>query len=216
MFATSAWQVPRPPNVMGSFLLVKRCERGDELYSLGDPADVWYYLLSGMVRKFLLRADGRRQVVDFLLPGDLFGFGVRGQHQFSTEAVLNGTVVARYRRRDVETLADTNPQIGRLIRETLFEQLSRLQARMLILGRMTAREKVGSFLVEMEARSADSAAAAVVLPMSRYDIADYLGLASETVSRVLTNLRHSGAIRFEGTRQLTIMNHGALEGSVGG
>src|SRR5690606_33967987 len=122
------------------------------------------------------------------------------------------TEVARYPRGNIERLADFDPRVGRLIREAAFEAISRSQARIPILGRMNARERVGAFLIEMAERSRPAAPDVVVLSMSRYDIADYLGLAAETVSRTLSDLLQSGAIQFEGMRRVRILDRAALEG----
>jgi CRP/FNR family transcriptional regulator, nitrogen fixation regulation protein len=129
-----------------------------------------------------------------LLPGDFFGFAHGYEHHFFVvEAMIEGTAVARYSRRRLEMLAATDPQVAARVREIAFETISRLERRMLTLGRMTALEKVGSFLLEMAERSSKETEE-VVLPMSRYDIADYLALAVETVSCALTDFKHRGAI----------------------
>jgi CRP-like cAMP-binding protein len=187
-----------------------RYRRGEEVYAPGDPAEHWYRVVSGMARKCAVEADGRRQIVDFLLPGDLFGLITRHEHRFAVEAVADGTEVARYPRGKIERLADFDPRVGRLIREAAFEAISRSQARMLILGRMSALERVGAFLIEMAERSR-AAPGGIVLSMSRYDIADYLGLAAETVSRTLSDLRQSGVIRLEGTHRVRLLDRAALE-----
>ena len=185
--------------------------RGEEIYGPDDPAEHWYRVVFGMARKCAVTADGRRQVVDFLLPGDFFGLIVRHEHQFAVEAVVEGTAIARYPRRRIEMLADSDPRVGRRIREIAFEAISRSQARMVILGRMTAQEKVGAFLIELAERSRERLADGIVLAMSRYDIADYLALAAETVSRTLSELGQSGAIRFEDTHRVRIVDRDALE-----
>jgi CRP-like cAMP-binding protein len=185
--------------------------RGAEIYRADDPSDHWYIVVSGIARKSAQLADGQRVIVDFLLPGDFFGFTLREEHHFVVEAVAAGTVVASYPRRLIERLADSNPEVGRRIRELTFDATSRLQSRLLILRRTTAVKKVGSFLLEMAERSHDGNEEALSLPMSRYDIADYLTLSVETVSRALTNLRERGAIRLSGTRRINIIDRDALE-----
>ena len=90
--------------------------RGEEIYRREDPARHWYRVASGMARKSALLADGRRQIVDFLLPGDFFGLVARHEHFFAVEAVIESTVVVRYPRRSVELLADANPPVGQRIR----------------------------------------------------------------------------------------------------
>jgi CRP/FNR family nitrogen fixation transcriptional regulator len=146
-----------------------------------------------------------------MLPGDFFGFTARAKHVFAVEAIVEGTIVARYPRRRLEMLADSDLQLGQLIREMAFETISRLQARILILGQMTALERVGSFVLEMAERLSGGGSEPFILVMSRYDIADYLALSAETVSRTLTELRHRGAITFSGTHRLRIVDRSALE-----
>ena len=102
-------------------------------------------------------------------------------------------------------------QIAREIRKIAFAALLRLQAQLLILGRITALEKVGSFILEMAARLSDGDAHQVALPVSRYDIADYLGVSVETVSRSLSDLKHRGAIKLQGTRSVSIVDRDVLE-----
>jgi CRP/FNR family nitrogen fixation transcriptional regulator len=200
-----------PLDAMESLATTVQYRRGQEIYAQEDPAEYWYRVVRGTVRKCAIKADGRRQIVDFLLPGDLFGLNTRREHRFAVEAVTDGTVVARYPRRKIERHADFDPRIGRRIREAAFEAISRSQTRMVILGRMSAIEKVGAFLIEMAERTGQGVPEGVVLSMSRYDIGDYLGLASETVSRTLSELRQAGAIRFEGMHRVRILDSKALE-----
>ena len=181
--------------------------RDQEIYGPTGAEEHWFCILSGAARKYLLLADGRRRIVDFLLPGDFFGFRARHTEFFAADAIVAGTEVARYPRRGVETAADSNTRLARQIREVAFESISRSQARLLILGRVTAREKVHAFLDEMAHRSFDGRTNAVVLPMSRYDIADYLAVSVETVSRALTDLKRRGTIRAAGTRRIEILTH---------
>jgi CRP/FNR family nitrogen fixation transcriptional regulator len=178
---------------------------GQEIYGENDASEHWYCLISGAARKYALMADGRRRIVDFLLPGDFFGFRARHQHSFATDAIAKGTTVARYLRRSLETAADSDPRLGREIREIAFQSISRSQARLLILGRVTALEKVGAFLVEMADRCLDRSDQTVFLPMSRYDIADYLAISVETVSRALTELNRCGTIRFIDKRHVYLV-----------
>jgi CRP/FNR family nitrogen fixation transcriptional regulator len=185
--------------------------RDQEIYGPTGGEEHWFCVLSGAARKYVLLADGRRRIIDFLLPGDFFGF--RAQHEafFAADAILAGTEVARYPRRGMETAADSNPRLARQIRELAFASISRSQARLLILGCVTAREKVHAFLDEMTHRSFDGRANAVVLPMSRYDIADYLAVSVETVSRALTELKRRGVIRAAGTRRIQLLTHDSRE-----
>lgn len=195
---------------------VTRCEVGDTIYHCREQAQYWYRIVTGAARKCALTADGRRQIVDFLVPGDLFGFGERHTHHFSTEVIIPGTMIARYPRHSAEQLAESDPQVSRWIREMAFESISRLQIRTLILGRTSALARVSAFLLEWTDRCAPSRTTAITLPMSRYDIADYLAMAVETVSRALTVLRVRQVIALRGTRRLRICNREALEQVVEG
>lgn len=201
------WKIP----ALERLATIAECNVGETIYHFRDPTDYWYGILTGAARKCALTADGRRQIVDFLLPGNLFGFGARDTHQFSVEVLMACTTIARYPRRHVERLAESDPEVGRWVRETAFESISRLQRRMVILGRSSALAKVSAFLLEMADRAGAGPANSVVLPMSRYDIADYLAMAVETVSRALTELRERDVIMFGGVRCVQICDRRALE-----
>jgi CRP/FNR family nitrogen fixation transcriptional regulator len=187
-----------------------RYRRGQEIYKEDSPVEYWYRIVSGMARRYSARADGKRQIVDLLLPGDVFGFGGSGKHHFAVEAVLDDTVVARFPRSRLEALADSDPRVARKLHDAAAEAMSRLHALILNLGRTTAEEKVGHFLLGMAERLSDGSADMVVLPMSRDDIADYLALSVETVSRALTQLKRRGVILLMGTRRVRIVDRHAL------
>lgn len=196
---------------LDSLATITPCRRGQEICGQGRPAETWYCVLSGAARRYVIRLDGRRQIVDLLLPGDCFGFTADSEYDFAVEAVTDATVVAGYPRRRAEMLADSDPRVSREIRQAAFEALSRLQSQLLIVGRITALEKVGSFILEMAERLSLAGSKRVALPVSRYDIADYLAVSVETVSRSLTDLKHRGVIRLSGTRAVEIMDRDALE-----
>jgi CRP-like cAMP-binding protein len=183
---------------------------GEAVYRYGDRLEFWYGVTAGAARKFSLTPDGCRRIVDFLLPGDLFGFGMCSRHRFSVEALAGGTAIARYRRVDAEQLADSNPDIGRRIRVAAFDSINRMQSRMVLLGRASAVEKLSIFLLEMADRNRAASTDMIVLPMSRYDIADYLAIAVETVSRALTQLRCEGVIRLAGLRSVRVSDRQLL------
>jgi CRP/FNR family transcriptional regulator, nitrogen fixation regulation protein len=189
---------------------VARYGIGESVYRFNDPIEHWFRIVAGAARKSTLTGDGRRHIVDFILPGDMFGFGA-AESQFCVEAIAPATLIARYPRRSAEPLADSDPQIARIVREAAFESITRLQRRMVTLGRTSALEKVSTFLLEMADRYHTAATHTVLLPMSRYDIADYLAMAVETVSRTLTELRARHTIALGAVRQVRICNRGALE-----
>jgi CRP-like cAMP-binding protein len=110
-------------------------------------------------------------------------------------------------------LADQDPELARELRELAFEALARMQIQLLIVGRVTALEKVGSFLLEIANRLSKEQADRVVLPVSRYDIADYLSVSVETVSRALSDLKRRGLIELSGPRKVRIIDRNTLEES---
>jgi CRP/FNR family transcriptional regulator, nitrogen fixation regulation protein len=189
--------------------------RGQEICSQGEPADHWFWIIAGSARRSVIRSDGRRQIVDLLLPDDCFGFTNGAEYDDTVEAMVADTYAGSCSRRDAEAVADSNPELAREIRQATFGAMSRLQAQLAIVGRVTALEKVGGYLLEMSARTSSRSSAGLVLPMSRYDIADYLGLSVETVSRSLTHLKERRAIKLIGPRSVWILDRAALEGDVG-
>jgi CRP/FNR family transcriptional regulator, nitrogen fixation regulation protein len=196
---------------LSPFGIVKTCHRGDEICGQGHPADFWYRLLSGSARQYGERADGRRQIIDLLLPGDFFGFTPTSEYAHTVEAAVNGTQVASFPRQRIELLADTDPQLGRDIRQVTFETLSRVQTQLLTIGRITAPEKVGSFLLELASRCSERCNDSIKLTISRHDIADYLALSVETVSRSLADLKNRGVIRLLSARMIVIIDREALD-----
>jgi CRP-like cAMP-binding protein len=201
----------KPLSALDRLAMTARYETGETVYRCNDPVEYWYRIVAGSARKSAVTADGYRHIVGFLLPGDLFGFGARGVRPFCVEAIVPATLIVRYPRRSAEQLADSNPQIARAIREAAFDSIARLQRRVVILARTSALERVGAFLLEMEDRGHSVSPHTVFLPMSRYDIADYLGMAVETVSRALTELRARRAIILRGVRRVQICDRTALE-----
>ena len=186
------------------------CSRGQQVCCQGGPADRWFWIVTGTATRSVIRRDGRRQIVDLLLPGDCFGFTNGDEYDDTVEAIARDTYVARCVRRDAEAVAESNPQLAREIRLATFEALLRLQSQLVIVGRTTAIEKVGAFLLDISARVSPSSDR-VVLPVSRYDMADYLGLSVETVSRSLTHLKRQGVIELFGPRSVGIVDRVALE-----
>jgi len=200
----------RPPNVMESLGTLRRYGVDQTVYCPYEATDYWYQLIGGAARKCTQMSDGRRQIVDFLLPGDLFGFHAGARHDCSVECVVPNTTVVRYQRPRMESLMESDPQLARRVREIAFESIDRMQSRTILLGCGRALERVGGFLLEMADRRIETDGT-VALPMSRYDIADYLAIAVETVSRSLTTLRSRQVIAFFDTRHFRIVNRKALE-----
>lgn len=181
--------------------------RNAEIFGEGEPADYLYKVVSGAVRISKLLSDGRRQIGAFLLPGDFFGMEAGDDHRFSAEAISE-TVVLVIKRSVVESLAARDSQVARALWTMAARDLERAQEHMLVLGRKNAQERLVTFLLDMAARA--SAQDKVDLPMSRQDIADYLGLTIETVSRTLTQLESSAAIELPTSRCIMLRNRRAL------
>src|SRR5580704_17579368 len=192
---------------------IVKCHRDQEILNNSGPAGHWYYVVVGAVRRCTIRSDGRRQIVDLMLPRDFF-FVSDSQNEATIEAIAEETVLASYPGQRLEMLAERDVAFARELRDVAFQSLTRSQAQLLIIGRLTALEKVGSFLLSIDGRAPD-ASGQVVLPVSRYDIADYLAVSVETVCRALTDLRHRGVIALAGKRTIRILNRSALEDRFG-
>jgi CRP/FNR family nitrogen fixation transcriptional regulator len=180
--------------------------RNSEIYGENEPADYLYKVVSGAVRSYKVLVDGRRQIGGFYLPGDIFGLETGEEHTFSAEAITDCRIVV-IKRSALVALAARDNEMARQMWELTARELHRAQDRMLVLIK-SAQERVAGFLLEMAARAADGGA--VELPMSRQDIADYLGLTIETVSRTLTQLEKSAAIELPSSRRILLRNRSAL------
>jgi CRP/FNR family transcriptional regulator, nitrogen fixation regulation protein len=209
-------QRPRHPHVTGrleSLATLAHRNRGEEIYGSDCSNDYWYRVLSGAARCYIVLPGGRRQILDLPFPGDFFGFTGRERHFYAVDAVVDDTSVACYPREALQALADSDPAVAHEIREMLFGETARLQQLILILGRTTAREKVGAFLLTIMQRIANENTDRLVLPTSRYDIADYLAMSVETVSRSLSDLKHRGLISLTGPRRVQIVDRHGLQGA---
>jgi CRP/FNR family transcriptional regulator, nitrogen fixation regulation protein len=176
--------------------------RDTEIYGEGEPIEYIYQVVSGAVRTYTILSDGRRQIGAFYLPGDMFGLEVGEEHDLSAEAVCDCTI-AVIKRSSLTNLAQRDGSITQALWTLTARELQRAQKHMLLLVR-SAQERVASFLLEMADRNA--CASSVVLPMPRRDIADYLGLTIETVSRALTALEGQSAIALNGARRVQLTN----------
>src|SRR4051812_12918898 len=164
--------------------------RNSEIYGEGEEADYLYKVVSGAVRTYKVLADGRRQVGSFHLPGDFFGLEAGDEHTLSAEAIADTRLLV-IKRSAVVALADRDKNVSRELWALTSRELQRVQEHILLLVR-TAQERVAAFLLEMARRLPTGNA--VMLPMSRQDIADYLGLTIETVSRTFTQLENAATI----------------------
>ena len=175
--------------------------REEEVYGEGENAEYVYKVIEGAVRTHKVLNDGRRQITGFHLPGDLFGFEQGEAHRHTAEA-LTDTKVLIFRRRGVERAAARSAEVACQLWGMATNNLRLAQDLTLLLGRRTATERVAAFLMEVDERLGGSGTFA--LPMTRRDIADYLGLTIETVSRTLSQLEEDGALQRPGGRRVSL------------
>lgn len=184
-----------------------RYARNEEIFGEADPADFVYRVRSGVVRLYRILHDGRRMIGSFQFAGDSFGVEADGEHSFSAEAVTDCEIIA-IPRAILTRRAESDPEFARQLWRTAVAELAGARQHMLVLGCQSAVERVGSFLLEMAGRHANHRV--VSLPMSRQDIADYLGLTIETVSRTITQLTERGAIEVPTSRTIVLRNTSLL------
>jgi CRP/FNR family nitrogen fixation transcriptional regulator len=179
-----------------------RYNRGAEIYGEAESADYIYQVVDGAVRTYKLLSDGRRQIGAFHLVGDIFGLENGKAHRFTAEAIVD-TSVRLMKRRSLEHVAETDVLVALDLLNMTTSSLQHAETHMLLLGRKTSLERVAAFLLEMDRRL--TGAGVMALPMSRRDIADYLGLTLETVSRALSFLHGKRILGFVGQTQRQIV-----------
>jgi CRP/FNR family nitrogen fixation transcriptional regulator len=183
--------------------------KDEEIYRESEPAHRVYEVIRGAVRSFNVLSDGhRRQISSFHLPNEVFGLEIGPNYRFTTEAIVD-TAVRVVRRHSLEYVAAADVRVARDLLSMTAKNLRRAEDHLLLLGRKSAAERVAAFLLEMDERLAG--AGMIALPMTRRDIADYLGLTIETVSRELSHLRDQGVLQFSKTqRQIVLRNRERL------
>jgi CRP/FNR family transcriptional regulator, nitrogen fixation regulation protein len=180
-----------------------------EIFGQAEPADYIYQVIEGAVRSYKLLADGRRQIGAFHLPGDIFGLENGELHRFTAEAIVD-TTVRRVKRQSLEREAKNDPAMVRNLLNMTTDNLQHVENHLLLLGRQSARERVAAFLLEMNGRL--KSRGAMALPMTRRDIADYLGLTLETVSRAISGYQRQGYLKVAGPmqREIIVLNPAGL------
>lgn len=189
---------------------IQHVPAGELLFSQGDKAGWVFEVLSGMVRLYKLLPDGRRQVTGFLTAGQLLGMAPEGTCVFTADTITEVSL-CRYKRDAFERLIDEVPGFARRLLAVTSHELHAAQDQMVLLGRKSAAEKVASFLLMLPARQDD-----IDVPMTRGDIADYLGLTVETVSRTLTRLRQDGLIALPVPTRIHVLDRKGLENLASG
>lgn len=177
------------------------CARDEEIYAEESAADFVYEVVEGVVRTCRLLSDGRRQIEDFYLPGDVFGLEA-GLTRRATAEALGPVTLKVVRRTALSDLATRDADLARKLWALTARDLRRTQDHLLMLGRRSATERVAGFLLDLAERT--DSEDVLDLPMSRQDIADYLGLTIETVSRTFTQLQNTGLIEAPSCRHLIV------------
>jgi CRP/FNR family nitrogen fixation transcriptional regulator len=170
-----------------------------EIYGEGDDAALFFKVAFGVVRTCTFLSDGRRQIDAFYGRGNVFGIELGAEHSLSAETVCDSTVIS-YRRRDLEALAANSEGFSQQLFSYAMQSLARAQRHTILLGRRCAIEKLAAFLTDWAGYSPGSDV--LTLEMSRQDIADYLGLTIETVSRTFAHLESKALIEIPTARQI--------------
>jgi CRP/FNR family nitrogen fixation transcriptional regulator len=181
-------------------------KRNVEIYGENEPAEYLYQVVTGAVRTYKVLADGRRQIGAFYVPGDVFGLEAGETHHFSAEAITESKVLV-VKRSALVALAARDTEVARQLWTITARELERAQQHFLALIK-TAEERVVGFLLDLALRMSGSNR--FELPMSRQDIADYLGLTIETVSRTMSHLESASAIELPTSRCVILRNRDIL------
>ncbi len=192
-------------------------EAGRTFVNEGDSADNFFNITSGTARLFKSLPDGRRQITGFAGRGHFLGLAVSNSYAFSAEAI-EPVQYCRFSRIKLRQMLDDFPALEKRLLEVASNELVAAQEQMLLLGRKTARERVASFLLsrKLETAACISTTPHVHLPMTRSDIADYLGLTIETVSRTLTSLKADKLIGIPHPAEIVVLNQTGLAAQAGG
>lgn len=211
MIQTAAPIVTRPPAAIVLDGQRQSYAQGETIFDEGQRADRVYQLTSGSLRTCRILRDGRRQIEAFHFAGDVFG--LEGGETYRVAAQTLGPVQVRVMPRSaLKALAHERGDVARRLLELTTENLRRCQDHVLMLGRRTACERVAALLLDLAERT--GADALLDVPMTRQDMADYLGLTIETVSRTFTQFQHEGLIALPTTRKVLLRDRAALEAMV--
>jgi len=197
---------------------LRKLQPDEVMFAEGDNADAVYEVVRGTLKIYKLLPDGRRQVTGFLATGHLVGLAHEQQYLYTAEAITQVTV-CRYPRTRFERLVDELPGFAMRLLAASSDELRAAQDQMVLLGRKFAEEKIASFLQMMgQHRGGGEDPDEILLPMSRTDIADYLGLTMETVSRTLSKLKSDGVIAIPCASSIKLRDRARLQrlaGTVG-
>ena len=191
---------------------MQRLKPEQSAFHEGDPAKRVFMVTQGALKLYTLLADGRRQITGFMFPGDFLGISVDEEYAFTVEA-LEDTELWWFSRGAFDRFVSENPKVERELYRLAAHELAEAQRQMVLLGRKAAAERLASFflaLLQRVERASGQLETAFNLPMSRIDIADYLGLTKETVSRMLAHLRGQGLIRLQSQNRVEVLKRHGL------
>ncbi len=191
---------------------MQRLGVGQPVFHEGDPAKRVFMLAQGSLKIYTLLADGRRQITGFMFPGDFLGISLDDEYAFTVEALANSEMWW-FTREAFDRFVEKNPSMERELYRLAAHELAAAQEQMVLLGRKTAAERVASFflaLLDRRELGEHDMSSEFDLPMSRIDIADYLGLTKETVSRMLSLLRDRRLIRLVKQDRIEILDLSGL------
>jgi CRP/FNR family nitrogen fixation transcriptional regulator len=191
---------------------VQNIAQDREIFAEGNGAEYFYKIVSGVVRTCKFLVDGRRQIDGFHVAGDIFGFEPGSQHPLSAEAVTDCTLIA-YRKQKMDLFSDIDKLLSQELLAFAMRGMAKAQHHSLLLGRRSAMEKVAGFLLDWVEKGMNQRT--ISLAMTRQDIADYLGLTIETVSRTLSQLERDSVIELPSARQIRFKNLDTLEDLAG-
>jgi CRP/FNR family transcriptional regulator len=194
----------------------EQIDANEALFWEGDPAEHIYEIVSGCLRLYKLMADGRRAIMGFMFAGEILGVSLKDRYLFTAEAVTD-VKVRRYSRSQMHDSLSRMPGLNREVLAMACDELSAAQDQMLLLGRKTAHERIASFLLTVAKRMGQTGAPKreIELPMTRLDMADFLGLTIETVSRVVTKLKTEGVIALPSPHRVVVRQISALQRAAG-
>lgn len=190
---------------------VQKWSRRQQLFRSGEPIGSIFKITSGIVAVSKMLPDGRRQILDFFMPGDLCGFLETDRHYAFDGEALAETTTCSFDRERLMNFVKRHPDVAETLHVAVAERLRRAVLHMAVLGQLTSTERVATFLCSLTAAcgSRDTRSSPLVLPMNRTDIADYLGLRLETVSRAFTRLRQRRFIEIDND-EFVVINRAAL------
>jgi CRP/FNR family transcriptional regulator len=197
---------------------MQRLRPEQSVFHEGDPAKRVFMVTHGALKLYTLLADGRRQSTGFMFPGDFLGVSVDEEYAFTVEA-LEDSELWWFSRDMFDRFISEHPQVERELYRLAANELAEAQRQMVLLGRKSATERLASFflsLLERAERASGTPETRFDLPMSRIDIADYLGLTKETVSRMLAHLRSRGLIRLQAQDRVEVLDRNGLRSVASG